>query len=245
MVIAALARRFPTASQRRREARRCNFLFGGIHPKTGEYYANYHLEGGGWGATSYGDGNDAIIVKNGNCRNTPVEIFETRYPLRTLEYSLIPDSGGAGDDARRARHEPDRTRHARAPRSPPTPCSTGRSPASARGASRAAGSAGRERSGSSAAATPSSARSRRSSAPRSPSKFTNVTLEPGDEVLIDSPGGGGYGDPGDRDRALVERDVHQGFVVGGAGTRALRPARGGERLMMRSIYDVVGDVDLS
>ena len=46
----------------------------------------------------------------------------------------------------------------------------------------------------------------------SPSKFTNVTLEPGDEVLIDSPGGGGYGDPGERDRDLVERDVHQGFV---------------------------------
>ena len=28
----------------------------------------------------------------------------------------------------------------------------------------------------------------------SPSKFTNIRLEPGDEVLIDSPGGGGYGD---------------------------------------------------
>ena len=46
----------------------------------------------------------------------------------------------------------------------------------------------------------------------SPSKFTNVTLEPGDEVLIDSPGGGGYGDATLRDRALVEHDVRQGFV---------------------------------
>ena len=54
-----------------------------MHPKTGDYYANYHLEGGGWGATSYDDGNDAIDRQvNGNCRNTPVEIFETRYPLR-------------------------------------------------------------------------------------------------------------------------------------------------------------------
>ena len=75
-------RRCPTASRRPRAARACNFLFGGVHPKTGDYYANYHLEGGGWGAKSYDDGNDAIIVKNGNCRNTPVEIFETRYPLR-------------------------------------------------------------------------------------------------------------------------------------------------------------------
>ena len=27
----------------------CNFLFGGVHPVTGEYYANYHMEGCGWG----------------------------------------------------------------------------------------------------------------------------------------------------------------------------------------------------
>jgi N-methylhydantoinase B len=50
----------------------CNFLFGGLHPKTGDYYANYHLEGCGWGAKDYDDGNDATIVVNGNCRNTPV-----------------------------------------------------------------------------------------------------------------------------------------------------------------------------
>ena len=74
----------------------CNFLFGGVHPRTGDYFANYHLEGCGWGAKDYDDGNDATIVVNGNCRNTPIEIFETRFPLHTVEYSLIPDSGGAG-----------------------------------------------------------------------------------------------------------------------------------------------------
>ncbi len=31
-------------------------------------------------------------------------------------------------------------------------------------------------------------------------------------MLIDSPGGGGYGDAHGRDRALVERDVFEGFV---------------------------------
>ncbi len=97
MVIAALAPALPDRVAAAEGGTACNFLFGGVHPKTGEFYANYHLEGGGWGATSYQDGNDAIIVKNGNCRNTPVEIFETRYPLRTIEYSLIPDSGGAGE----------------------------------------------------------------------------------------------------------------------------------------------------
>jgi len=46
----------------------------------------------------------------------------------------------------------------------------------------------------------------------SPSKFTNIQLLPGDEVLIDSPGGGGYGDPLERDRDRVLRDVEEGFV---------------------------------
>ena len=96
MVIAALAPALPERVAAAEGGTACNFLFGGVHPKTGDYYANYHLEGGGWGAKSYDDGNDAIIVKNGNCRNTPVEIFETRYPLRVIEYSLIEDSGGAG-----------------------------------------------------------------------------------------------------------------------------------------------------
>ena len=33
---------------------------------------------------------------NGNCRNTPAEVLETKYPFLTLEYSMRPDSGGAG-----------------------------------------------------------------------------------------------------------------------------------------------------
>ena len=54
----------------------------------------------------------------------------------------------------------------------------------------------------------------------SPSKFTNIRLEPGDEVLIDSPGGGGYGDPRERDRDRLERDVVEGFVSAGEGPGA-------------------------
>src|SRR5690606_7809918 len=96
MVVGALSRVLPDRVAAAEGATCCNFLFGGTHPRTGEYFANYHLEGGGWGAKSYDDGNDATIVKNGNCRNTPVEVFETRFPLITDEYSLIPDSGGPG-----------------------------------------------------------------------------------------------------------------------------------------------------
>jgi N-methylhydantoinase B len=46
----------------------------------------------------------------------------------------------------------------------------------------------------------------------SPSKFSGVTLRTGDQVKIRMPGGGGYGPPTRRDRALVRRDVEEGFV---------------------------------
>jgi len=47
----------------------------------------------------------------------------------------------------------------------------------------------------------------------SPSKFTNIPLRAGDEVLIDSPGGGGYGNAAERDQARLEEDLFQGFVT--------------------------------
>ena len=46
----------------------------------------------------------------------------------------------------------------------------------------------------------------------SPSKFTNILLTEGDEVLIASAGGGGYGDAQARDPQRVAEDVEQGFV---------------------------------
>ena len=38
-------------------------------------------------------------------------------------------------------------------------------------------------------------------------KFSNVILEAGDRSLLRTPGGGGYGNPLDRDPKLVEQDV--------------------------------------
>jgi N-methylhydantoinase B len=37
-------------------------------------------------------------------------------------------------------------------------------------------------------------------------------LKPGDVVVMDSAGGGGYGEPGKRDRELLERDLREGKV---------------------------------
>ena len=73
-----------------------NLLFGGVHPADGRYYSNYHFDGMGTGATPHKDGNDGEVTRHSNCRNTPVEVFEYRYPLLTLDHGLARDSGGAG-----------------------------------------------------------------------------------------------------------------------------------------------------
>ena len=46
----------------------------------------------------------------------------------------------------------------------------------------------------------------------SPTKFTRVALKEGDEVMILSPGGGGYGSPAARSLGAVENDVRQGLI---------------------------------
>ena len=215
MVVAALAPALPDRVAAAEGGTACNFLFGGVHPKTGDYYANYHLEGGGWGAKSYDDGNDAIIVKNGNCRNTPVEIFETRFPLRVVEYSLIPDSGGAGRmrgglgtrRIMRVAEGAEVTANALLDRTKPGFGAFGLE---------GGGQGGRgailvKRKGDSEFRTFTEAYGTASA-----SKFTNIRLLGGDEVLIDSPGGGGYGDARERERERVARDTYEGFVSPGA-----------------------------
>jgi N-methylhydantoinase B/oxoprolinase/acetone carboxylase alpha subunit len=46
----------------------------------------------------------------------------------------------------------------------------------------------------------------------SDSKFTRVVLKQGDEVMIQSPGGGGYGSPAERLTEAIEEDIRQGWV---------------------------------
>jgi N-methylhydantoinase B/oxoprolinase/acetone carboxylase alpha subunit len=96
VVLRALAQAVPERVSAAEGATSCNFLFGGVHPETGSYYTNYHIEGSGWGGTAEHDGNDVQCPENGNCRNTPVEILETKYPFVCLAYQMRPDSGGPG-----------------------------------------------------------------------------------------------------------------------------------------------------
>ncbi len=53
----------------------------------------------------------------------------------------------------------------------------------------------------------------------SDSKFTRVTLRAGDEIILASAGGGGYGPPHDRPRERIIEDLEEGFVSRKAAER--------------------------
>jgi N-methylhydantoinase B len=40
---------------------------------------------------------------------------------------------------------------------------------------------------------------------------TTIAMEPGDAIIVRTAGGGGYGDPAERDAAARERDRADGF----------------------------------
>ena len=71
-------------------------VFAGTDPRTGNQYLYLETLGGGMGARPEKDGKDGVQVHITNTSNLPVESIEMEYPLRVHEYSLIPDSGGAG-----------------------------------------------------------------------------------------------------------------------------------------------------
>jgi len=62
----------------------------------GSDFSYYETVGGGMGASSDGDGPSGVQVGMTNTLNTPVEALEVAYPLMVEQYSLRRDSGGAG-----------------------------------------------------------------------------------------------------------------------------------------------------
>jgi N-methylhydantoinase B len=69
--------------------------FGGTR-KNGELFGSTDLTQGGTGARSDSDGIDHIEHSMGNCQTPPVEAWEAGYPVRLIENELRMDSGGAG-----------------------------------------------------------------------------------------------------------------------------------------------------
>jgi N-methylhydantoinase B/oxoprolinase/acetone carboxylase alpha subunit len=160
------------------------------------------IEIGGCGGLPYADGASAHSFGMHNNANIPMEMIESDMPLTFLGYGLLPDSGGAGRhrgglglwrewrvDCQSAQLSTNLDRF----KFPPFGLDGGL-PASL--------------------STLSLIRDGQKQA--LPSKVTNLMLRQGDIVRLETSGGGGFGPPASRERALVERDLRRGYVSAAA-----------------------------
>ena len=97
----ALAAAFPDRVPAQSQGTMNNVLIGGPD------FAYYETIAGGEGALPYRPGMGGVHTHMTNTRNTPVEALELAYPIRVEEYRLLPGSGGTGrfpggDGVRRA-----------------------------------------------------------------------------------------------------------------------------------------------
>ena len=102
VVFGALAEALPELVPAASQGTMNNLTFGGVvkdgrndHPD--QPFAYYETIGGGAGAGSVGDGASGVHVHMSNTRNTPVEAMEYTFRLRIVEYALRNHSGGKGE----------------------------------------------------------------------------------------------------------------------------------------------------
>jgi N-methylhydantoinase B len=175
----------------------CHAGFGGFKPGTREYYCFLESLAGGYGGRIASDGPDAVQIHGQNTENAPVEETELNYPVWITRYELVEDSEGPG---------------------------------------RFRGGLGMRRDyefrDAAATFTVLADRDRDGpwglfgGSPGKPAEYilnpdrdhvrinskSTIELEPGDVVSYRTCGGGGYGDPFERDPQLVLADVHAGKV---------------------------------
>lgn len=181
----------------------------GLDPVTGEHYIYNDWIPGGWGGAIDHDGVSCMIELCGNTDDIPIEICELKYPLRYHKSELIADSGGPGrfrgglgseriievlSDGARASIQADRTI------TRPWGIFGGGGGANTRySIVRTNGDidvvGGRLPGGSFVSAKRS------------------FDVGKGECLRIEAAGGGGYGDPKDRDAVLLEDDVRNGYVT--------------------------------
>jgi N-methylhydantoinase A/oxoprolinase/acetone carboxylase beta subunit/N-methylhydantoinase B/oxoprolinase/acetone carboxylase alpha subunit len=70
-------------------------IFAGTRPD-GERYIYFELVVGTWGARPGLDGNDGLSNPCATAANIPVELAEAEFPIMIERYGLVPDSGGPG-----------------------------------------------------------------------------------------------------------------------------------------------------
>ena len=179
-------------------------MFGGRR-SNGSNYVVGELTAGGSGASIRGDGVDSVETDASNCMNMPAEAMEMEFPVHIHRVALRSDSGGAGqfrgglgcireyevlDDEITLTHRGERHY------------------CPAKGA----------RGGLEGGLAVSVILRTNGCEEIIPSKLETVLFK-GDRLVVETAGGGGYGDPSKRNREAVERDVRNGKVSSEAARR--------------------------
>jgi N-methylhydantoinase B len=175
-------------------------------------YVMYQITGGGHGGNAHEDGLTNACSTIGISKTPPVEVMEQYFPILFRRFAIHEGSGGAGK--RRGgfgvHYEIELLRgEARA------------SFVMDHGRFGPPGVQGGE------AGAPNVVRLHRggvTSTPEHLSKDQGLRLSAGDRVEVMTPGGGGYGDPRTRDRALVARDVARGYYTAEQAERLFGPS---------------------
>ena len=175
-----------------------SIIIGGRSTYTGKGYVQYEIIAGGAGARASKDGTSGITVNQSNAKIAPVEIIESEFPDpraalradRAIPAAPARFRGGLG--IRReylnladARFSIRSMKHV----IPPNGC--------------AGGAPGRP---GDIWINPET-----DEAKRLPTRYADYPLKEGDVFRLDTPGGGGYGDPLARDPERVLADVREGL----------------------------------
>jgi N-methylhydantoinase B len=96
-VLKAMAADFPDRFPAQSGGDLCAVFRYGFDQVTGEMWVEANIEGIGQGASSFADGESAVVhILEACSRNLPVELEEAKDPEIIERYELIQDSGGAG-----------------------------------------------------------------------------------------------------------------------------------------------------
>jgi N-methylhydantoinase B len=95
-VFGALAQAMPDVVPAASNGSMNNVLIGGFDTARGRRFTYYETLAGGAGAGPAGPGLSAVHTHMTNTLNTPVEAIESTYPFRIGSYTVRPHSGGAG-----------------------------------------------------------------------------------------------------------------------------------------------------
>ena len=173
-------------------------IFGADRPGGGDRYVFYELIVGTWGGTPTWDGNDGLTNPASLAANIPIEVAESEFPIVIERYGLVPDTGGAGEHRGGLAIErvwrcltPDTSLIVRSDRADRPPYGL------------AGGGPARRRATSSSIPT-----GREETLPA----MFSITIGEGDVYVHRTAGGGGWGDPFERDPVEVAADVANGKV---------------------------------